>query len=106
MLKYTSGVIRGSIKVANGEFPPKTQFSAWLNNRTGDVAPAQLRPIVDARGHFVIEGLADGTYEVNANVIVTLPGGSVRGFSGKRQATILDGNVTEITIPIDLTGNP
>lgn len=106
VLKYTSGVIRGSIKVANGEFPPKTQFSAWLNNRTGDVAPAQPTPIVDARGHFVIEGLADGTYEVNANVIVTLPDGSVRGFSGKQQATILDGNVTDITIPIDLTGNP
>src|SRR5204862_4699549 len=83
VLKYTSGVIRGSIKVENGEFPPKTQFSAWLNNRTGDVASAQQTALVDARGHFVIEGLADGTYEVNANVIVTLPDGRVRGFSGK-----------------------
>lgn len=106
VLKYTSGVIRGSIKAANGEFPPKTQFSAWLNNRTGDVTPNQLRPLVDARGHFVMEGLADGTYEVNANVIVTMPDGRVRGFSGKQQATILDGTVTEITIPIDLSGNP
>ena len=105
VLKYASGVIRGSIKVASGDFPLKTQFSAWLNNRTGDAAPA-LTPLVDARGHFLIEGLADGTYEVNANVIVTLPDGSVRGFSGKQQATIQDGNVTEITIPIDLTGNP
>jgi len=106
VLKYTSGVIRGSIKVANGEFPPKTQFHAWVRNQAGDAASPQVAPLVDARGHFVIEGLADGTYEVNANVTVKLPDGSVRGFSGKQQATIQNGNVTDITIPIDLTGNP
>jgi hypothetical protein len=105
VLKYTSGVIRGSIKVANGEFPPKTQFHAWLS-QTGDAGSPQVAPLVDARGHFVIEGLADGTYEVNANVTVKLPDGSVRRFSGKQQATIQNGNVTDITIPIDLTGNP
>jgi hypothetical protein len=88
------------------ELPPKTQFQAWLSNQTGDAASSQVAPLVDARGHFVLEGLADGTYEVNARVIVKLPDGSVRVFSGKQQATILNGNVTDITIPIDLTGNP
>jgi VCBS repeat-containing protein len=62
--------------------------------------------LVDTRGRFVIEGLGDGNYEVNANVIVTLPDGMAKRFSEKQQVTIQDGSVVNVTISIDLTGNP
>jgi hypothetical protein len=106
VLKYASGVIRGSIKVVNGEVAPKPQFQAWLSKQTGDAASSQVAALVDARGHFVIEGLADGTYEVNARALVKLPDGSLRALSGKQPATILNGNVTDMTITIDPSGNP
>jgi hypothetical protein len=108
ILKYTSGIIRGSIRVINGELPANSRFSVRLNNE-GTEAPgsyARRLPVVDTRGRFVMEGVADGTYQLIANVTITLPDGRIQTFSGKQQATILDGNIADITISIDMAGNP
>ena len=106
LLRYASGAIRGSISATNGELPSKTRFVVWLNNRSAsDSAPIQPA-LVDSRGRFVIEGLADGNYEVNANATVTLPDGTVKTIRAKQEVSVHDGTVTDITIPIDLAGNP
>ena len=106
VLKYLSGVIRGGIKATNGDFPPGTHFSAALRNPSTD-SPRSLRSaMVDSRGRFFIDGLADGTYEIVVNVTIFRPNTPRKSFTAKQPATILDGNVTDVVVTIDLSETP
>jgi hypothetical protein len=58
---------------------------------------------VDSRGHFIVEGVAAGTYEVNANVFIP---DARKSFSAKQQVNVSDGVVSEVTLNIDLTPQP
>jgi hypothetical protein len=99
-----SGIIRGIVKVENGDLPPG-QISIWFTNPVKDPTSSvhMPSPQVDSRGHFVVEGLTAGTYEINASLFV--PGSRVRP-SGKQQVTVTDGAVTEVTITLDLGRQP
>ncbi|HZI87930.1 MAG TPA: carboxypeptidase-like regulatory domain-containing protein [Pyrinomonadaceae bacterium] len=106
VLKFLSGVIRGAIKATNGDFPPGTHFSAVLRNPSTD-SPGPLKPaIVDSRGRFFIDGLADGTYEIVVYVTVFGPNTPRKSFTAKQPATILDGNVTDVVVTVDLSETP
>ena len=104
ILKYSNGTISGSVKVANGELPPNAQVSVWLSNPQGQPRSFQTAPFVDSRGHFIIEGVADGTYEINATVMV--PGVRSRTPTAKQQVVVSDGNAPETTLTVDLTPDP
>jgi uncharacterized surface anchored protein len=59
-------------------------------------------PVVDSRGHFVIEGLAPGTYIF----VVTAAGPTMTSAAtARQQVQVLDG-VTDVTITIDLNAKP
>ncbi len=59
---YSSGSIRGVVKVENGTLPPSGDLVVGLN-KVGDANwNSGGGTAVDARGHFLIEGLAAGTY--------------------------------------------
>jgi hypothetical protein len=106
VLKFSSGVIRGTIRAANGNSPPGTHFSASFRNPSTDPPDFQKSVMVDARGRFIIDGLVDGTYEVVVNAIVIGPNTSRKPFSAKQHATILDGNVTDVVVTIDFSVTP
>jgi protocatechuate 3,4-dioxygenase beta subunit len=102
-----NGTIRGMVKVQNGEIPPTGHISVWFTNFGADRARASMQmpsPLVDSRGHFVVEGLLPGTYELNAALYVQ--GSRSRPPSGKQQVTVTDGGVSEVTITIDLERQP
>jgi len=107
LLNVNSGTIRGVLKTEHGELPPTARISVWLSNsgaEAGRMQPQQMQPAtVDSRGHFIVEGVAAGTYEVNANVF--LPDAR-RSFSAKQQINVSDGVVTEVTLNIDLSPQP
>jgi len=107
LLNVNSGTIRGVLKTEHGELPPTARISVWLSNsgaEAGRMQPQQMQPAtVDSRGHFIVEGVAAGTYEVNANVF--LPDAR-RSFSAKQQVNVSDGVVTEVTLNIDLSPQP
>ncbi|PWT92619.1 MAG: hypothetical protein C5B55_06025 [Blastocatellia bacterium] len=101
----SNGTIRGVVKFENGEMPGN-HVSVWVtrSDQTRD-STISSSVQVDARGHFVVEGLPAGTYEVNASVYV--PGQQRRTQpSGKQQVTVADGVVSEVTITIDLSPGP
>ena len=106
VLKFLSGVIRGTIKATNGDFPPGTHFLVGLRNLSTDSPGFQKSVMVDSRGRFFIDGLADGTYEIVVNVSVFGPNTPRKSFSAKQPATIVDGNVTDVVVTIDLSGTP
>lgn len=55
---------------------------------------------VDARGHFLVEGLAAGTYEVQVGL--TVPNAR-ENVTSKQTVTVTDGAVTEVMVTLDLT---
>lgn len=99
--------LRGKIDVENGTLPADARFSVWARIVGEDVSPrisgANLRPQVDSRGQFIIEGLTSGTYEINAGVF--LPSAKV-GYMAKKQVVITPGSTTTVNITVDLNSTP
>ncbi len=103
VLKYANGMIRGVVKLASGELPANAQVTVWLRNSQGEEPGSQTaRTLVDARGHFVIEGIPDGTHEIEANVVIPRAGLT----KIKQQVTVSSGTVTEVTLIVDNVRNP
>lgn len=101
ILTYGNATLRGVVAVENGELPSNARI--WINllkpgERPG---PGNIRPSqVDARGHFLIEGIPAGTYEVRATVVAS-PQMPPPRFA-KREVTLQDGVATDIVLTIDM----
>jgi protocatechuate 3,4-dioxygenase beta subunit len=105
VLKYANGMIRGVVKLANGELPANAQVMVWLRSSQDQAVGSQTMPaVVDARGHFFIEGIPDGTHEIEASVMI--PESQVRRAVTKQQVSVSAGSVTEVTLTVELTPNP
>ncbi len=77
---YANGKIRGVLKVPEGlELPPPARVIV-LVMKTEEPTFYNWVAEVDARGHFLAEGLAPGTYELNA---------AIAGIPGDRRPRIL-----------------
>jgi hypothetical protein len=102
-LKYSNGTIRGVVKTTDGELPRNAQVGVWFGESPADPRSFRASPVVDARGHFIIEGVPDGTYEINAHVRLT---GSRIGVSAKQQVIVADGNASDITLTVEIPTDP
>ena len=100
---YSNGSIRGIIKTENGTLPPNAHLMAQLIT-PGDPNNRNRAWDADARGHFLIEGLPAGSYELM--VIAYLPESRRRPPTAKQVVTVTDGAVTDVTVTIDLTPAP
>ena len=101
-LKLT-GAIRGLVKIENGELPPDARIVVWLSHADPSRAPRMSLPSphVDSRGHFLLERLAAGTYDVRAAVVE--PGGRGPGqMSPKQMVVVADNIVSDVTVTIKL----
>lgn len=102
VLAYGTATIRGVVEVENGTLPSSERiFIALLrpDERINSMRP----PPVDARGRFVIEGVAPGTYVIQAVISM---GPNVRGRIARREITIQDGVTTEVTLTVDMNPPP
>jgi hypothetical protein len=97
-VSYGTASLRGVINVENGTVPPGARFTVRLT-RMGETNSFLRPPQVDARGHFLMEGLPAGVYEVTAYMI-----GNARQTrpSAKRTVSLADGIVTDVTFTVDL----
>ena len=100
VVQYLNGVIRGVVKLSNGDLPPASQLSLSLNFAESH-APKFDTSVpgahVDSRGRFSMEGVAPGTYDVH--VSGTLPGGE--HVTAKQQVTVTNDNVSEIVLTLE-----
>lgn len=60
---YGTGSIRGEVKAESGTLPAGLTLQVTLRSATGGARP--FRGAVDARGHFVVENIPPGTYEMS-----------------------------------------
>jgi protocatechuate 3,4-dioxygenase beta subunit len=97
-VSYGTATLRGVIAVENGSLPQRERIFVRVT-KPGDQF-SNLRPaIVDERGHFLMDGLPAGTYELNVNL--NMPGQRTRTI--KREVTLQDGQTTDLTINVDLS---
>nr|AUN37849.1 hypothetical protein [uncultured bacterium] len=97
-VSYGTATLRGVIAVEKGSLPQKERIFVRVT-KPGDQF-SNLRPaIVDERGHFLMDGLPAGTYELNVNI--SMPGQSGRTI--KREVALQDGQTTDLTINVDLS---
>ncbi|MGB8510884.1 MAG: carboxypeptidase-like regulatory domain-containing protein, partial [Pyrinomonadaceae bacterium] len=62
---YGTAVVRGQLNFVNGTLPQGASVAASARRLgTSEVNPAGRYAEVDARGHFILEGLAPGDYEI------------------------------------------
>jgi hypothetical protein len=101
VLRYGTGSVRGEVKLENGTLPSGAQMVVWLN-KLGDPQPSVRPSLTDSRGHFLIEGVGAGDYELHAQANVP----ERRLAAAKQSITVADGAVTEVVISLDLTPNP
>jgi hypothetical protein len=105
ILAYGSGSIRGEVKFENGPLPQGARFAIWIKKAgdTGDSGLSHRRTNIDVRGHFLIGGVAAGTYELY--VILDIPGRrSVPPV--KQLVTVSEAVATDVDVTIDLKSNP
>lgn len=104
VISYGNAIVRGVIKVENGELPEGARFSVRAT-KDGETNSNRPQPQVDSRGHFVIEGLPGGLYTFEASVYIPSTSTRVRRPL-RQQVNVIDGGVTDITLTVDLTPVP
>jgi hypothetical protein len=97
---YSSGSIRGEVKIENGTLPPGGHLVVSLS-RVGDTFTTGAGIEADARGHFLIEGLATGSYELTLTTYI--PEWRQRPQRVKQMVTVKDGVATDVLLTVDLT---
>jgi hypothetical protein len=112
MVSYGNATVHGVVKLENGTLPTGARIFVRVS-KPGESGPPTIRPPqVDARGHFIMEGLPGGTYDFTAMISNPLPGplppGTLppRPFLGKQQVSVSDGVVHDVTITVDLSEKP
>jgi hypothetical protein len=105
VVTYGTAIIRGVVKFENGSLPSGAQVAVRLMKPGETSSEMNMRPSqVDSRGHFVIEGVAAGSYELNVSAYI--PGLRNKESSARQQINVADGVVTEVTVTLDLNQNP
>jgi hypothetical protein len=105
VLKYGTGSVRGEVKFENGQLPSGARITVWLRRTDeGGSTRSDNRPYtVDARGHFLIEGVSAGNYELHVNT--SIPGSRKPAPSVKQPVTVAEGAASDVTVTLDLGPN-
>jgi protocatechuate 3,4-dioxygenase beta subunit len=101
VLSYGTGSIHGQVKIQGGTLPDSATLMVSAR-KTGAGQASSSRPVrVDARGQFIIQGLADGEYDVNLMVMAS-PG--KRMTPQVQKVTVTQGAPAEALFVVDLGG--
>jgi hypothetical protein len=102
VLRYGTGSVRGEIKFENGPLDDGTRVVVWL--RKLPLTEASFRPYSpDLRGHFLIEGVSAGEYELRVQVNISMR----EPPSARQEITVADGAVTNVGVmTVDLKPKP
>lgn len=107
---YGTGVVRGEVTIQGGQLTSDMRLGVSAH-RVGDEAQVINGTGVDARGHFSLEGLRPGEYEISVRLTIVkppAPGGApspVRvppRMLAKQNVNVSNGNETQVTLVADL----
>jgi protocatechuate 3,4-dioxygenase beta subunit len=99
VVEYGTGIVRGQVRVENGTLPEGTRLYVSAR-RPASTEPSLLGGEVDARGHFLLEGLPPGEYQLR---LAGRLGQSNRPVPPVLQnVSVTNGVETAVTLVIDL----
>ena len=102
-VSFGNAIIRGVVKVENGSLPPGMTMFVRVS-KPGETGPGGIRPAqVDARGHFLMEGIPPGAYELTL-MVPGLSGSPPRRV--KQDVSVQNGVTTDVVITVDLSAPP
>ena len=104
VVSYGNATVHGVVNVENGTLSPDARLFVRVN-KAGETRPNLPAPQVDARGHFMIEGMPAGTYDFSVTVISAQTPGT-RLPTARQQVSVADGVVTDVVITLDLSRKP
>jgi hypothetical protein len=99
VVAYGGGSIRGVVKVENGTLPPDGRLLVHVA-KVGDSSPSGSGTEADARGRFLIDALAPGTYELT--VFTSFRDGRQKPRIIKQMVTVNDDAPTDVLLTLDL----
>ena len=103
VVAFGNAIIRGVVKLENGSLPPGVMMFVRVA-KPGETGPSGIRPAqVDARGHFLMEGLPPGTYELTV-MVPGAPGSPPRRV--KQDVSVQNGVTTDVVLTVDLSAPP
>jgi hypothetical protein len=103
VIEYGTGSVRGMVKLENGTLPEDLRMNVIARRADTTNGPYERGSQVDARGRYLIEGLATGEYEVSLYVYLVTTGSRPRGFpSIKQNITVTSGIASEVNLTFDL----
>lgn len=104
VVSYGNGTVHGVINVENGTLPANAHLFVRVT-KTGETSPSLRSPQVDARGHFMMEGIPGGAYEFSVTVIGAF-GLGPHSPTARQEVSVPDGVVTDVVINLDLSQKP
>jgi protocatechuate 3,4-dioxygenase beta subunit len=100
VVSYGTGSVRGELKFENGSLPANGRAVVSLRRPSAPGGFRQYSP--DLRGHFLIEGIRAGTYDLYVNVFL----GEGRPLVTKQPVTVSEGAASDVVVSVDLKPNP
>jgi hypothetical protein len=97
-VRFGNASIRGVVSFDNGTPPPGMRVMIRLSS-PGETVQYGRQVEVDARGQFLIDNLPAGTYELRPTIY---GGRNPRTLDIKKEVSLTDGAVTNVTISIDV----
>ena len=105
ILQYGNASIRGAITVEKGALPPGARFYLALRRNVDhantSAAFFDVSSHMDSRGHFFVEHLLPGTYEIHSGVVVAQ--GRGLPFVKRQEVVVTAGSTANVTISMDLS---
>jgi 5-hydroxyisourate hydrolase-like protein (transthyretin family) len=98
-VSFGTASIRGTVNFDRGLAPEGARMFA----RVAKVGPPMTMlssALVDARGHFLLEGIPAGVYEVSVSLFVQ--GARTPPQSAKKQVIVQDGVVSDVSLTLEL----
>jgi len=96
---YATGIVRGSVNIANGPLPTGARIMVRLA-RIGETSQGLRPQEADSRGHFIIEGVPAGSYDLFVSSFI--PNSRQRPPWAKQSVNVADGAATEVSVTLDL----
>jgi hypothetical protein len=110
VIGYGTCVLRGQVRVQNGELAPDTRLRIMARRLESDAQPSAT--VADARGRFHLEGLLPGEYEITVTPMSVTPsspgappppGRLPNRPPVKQNVTVAGSGETEVTLILDLS---
>ncbi|HEX8475427.1 MAG TPA: carboxypeptidase-like regulatory domain-containing protein [Pyrinomonadaceae bacterium] len=104
ILAYGNAVVRGQVRIENGVLPANANMMVSGRRVGSEPGAGFVRASrVDARGAFVLDGLAAGEYELVLNVFV--PNSGQQTHNLRQRVTVGSSGETSLTFVLDLKAN-